>query len=76
MKQLISNFCCIALYPKHLEEDSNSFIKKARASLIEFFGVLRNKPSFLGIFLAFVSINLRCDELTRRKIFHYRKVHF
>ena len=58
MKPFICNFWCIALYPKHLEEDSNSFITNARISLIELFGILLDKPIFLKIIL-----NGRIDKL-------------
>ena len=58
MKPFICNFWCIALYPKHLEEDSNSFITNARTSLIELFGILLDKPIFLKIIL-----NGRIDKL-------------
>ena len=59
MKPFISNFCCIALYLKHLEEDSNSFRTNVRTSLIERFGVLRDKPIFLKTLF-----NWRIDKLT------------
>ena len=59
MKPFISNFWCIALYLKHLEEDSNSFRTNVRTSLIERFGVLRDKPIFLKTLF-----NWRIDKLT------------
>ena len=61
IRPFISNFWCIALYPKYLEENSNSFITNART-------LLR--------FSTAVLINLHYDELRGLTIFHYRKDHF